>query len=157
MNPSSMNKDGKPWRSLTAGLLLLGTAGLMMVYGAPAHASSHQAGAGHEAGAGSVRAELAGARLAPGAPALGGGEARYGVDVYRVTYRTVDANGRPVVASGPVAFPTESGTTAAGTSGQASERDGRAGGPVEGRWSAELFASAGFAVTEPVYMGTQVS
>jgi hypothetical protein len=187
----------KPWKTLAAGLLLLGTAGSMMAYGAPADASGHRGPAdasGHggrdqegtlvsatllqQVSEKSVRAELAGARLAPGAPALGGGEVRYGVDAYRVTYRTVDANGRPVVASGLVAFP-------AGGAGEASvtgRPDGASGpaslpvvsydhgttatsadtpssfglGPdhaVEGRWSAELFASAGFAVTEPDYVG----
>jgi hypothetical protein len=110
-----------------------------------------------------VRTELDGARLAPGAPALGGGEVRYGVDAYRVSYRTVDANGRPVVATGLVALPAggpaslpvvsyDHGTTA--TSADVPSSFGL--GPdhaVEGRWSAELFASAGFAVTEPDYVG----
>ena len=227
-NPSS-TKNKKPWRTLAAGLLLLGTAGSMMVYGAPAHASSHanshanshgngtviarleassrathaMATANKEEGtlvsatllqqvsAKSVRTELAGARFAPGAPALGGGEARYGVDAYRVTYRTVDANGRPVVASGLVAFPA-GGAGGAGAADAADAADGSIAqstrssdvnhaidppvvsydhgttatsadtpssfglGPdhaVEGRWSAELFASAGFAVTEPDYVG----
>ena len=132
----------------------------------------------------SVRTELAGARLAPGAPALGGGDVRYGVDAYRVTYRTVDANGRPVVASGLVAFPAggAAGSAAAGSIAQStrsSDVNHAIGLPVvsydhgttatsadtpssfglgpdhavEGRWSAELFASAGFAVTEPDYVG----
>ena len=205
-DPSSTNK--KPWRTLAAGLLLLGTAGSMMVYGAPAHASAHGNAGAHSSGTviarleasaqpgsaqakataqaktttnkeegtlvsatllqrvseQSVRTELAGARFAPGAPALGGGDVRYGVDAYRVTYRTVDANGRPVVASGLVVFPAggvagsatvvsyDHGTTA--TSADTPSSFGL--GPdhaVEGRWSAELFASAGFAVTEPDYVG----
>jgi len=113
--------SGKPWRTALAGLLLLGTAGGMMAYGAPsraavpphsqpahsqpahsqpAHSQAAQEGTLvsatllRQVSAKSVRAELAGARLAPGAPALGGGEVRYGVDAYRVAYRTVDANGR---------------------------------------------------------------
>ncbi len=226
-DPSS-TKNKKPWRTLAAGLLLLGTAGSMMVYGAPAHASSRGNAGGHSSGtviarleagaqAGSaqakaaapakatankeegtlvsatllqrvseqsVRTELAGARFAPGAPALGGGDVRYGVDAYRVTYRTVDANGRPVVASGLVAFPAggAAGSAAAGSIAQstrssdvnhaidlpvvsydhgttATSADTPSSfglGPdhaVEGRWSAELFASAGFAVTEPDYVG----
>src|SRR5580693_9323130 len=48
-DPSS-TKTKKPWRTLAAGLLLLGTAGSMMVYGAPAHASSHGNAGGHSSG-----------------------------------------------------------------------------------------------------------
>lgn len=229
-------KSKKPWRTLAADLLLLGTASSLMVYGAPAHASARTNGAtanshsiaeasahgnagatanthsstgavthagtltlsregnqeGNQEGtlvsatllqrvpAKSVRTELAKARLAPGAPALGGGEARYGVDAYRVMYRTEDANGRPVVASGLVAFPSAAaGPGKSGGHEKADQPDGLASLPVvsydhgttatsadtpssfglgpdhavEGRWSAELFASAGFAVTEPDYVG----
>jgi hypothetical protein len=176
-------RTGKPWRTALAGLLLLGTAGGLMAYGAPSHAStlspsspspsSHRqssregtlvsAALLQRVSSKSVRTELDGARLAPGAPALGGGEVRYGVDAYRVSYRTVDANGRPVVATGLVALPAggpaslpvvsyDHGTTA--TSADVPSSFGL--GPdhaVEGRWSAELFASAGFAVTEPDYVG----
>jgi hypothetical protein len=156
-------KQTTSWWTATAGLVMVGAAGAMMAYGAPAHAAGTGRGWGAQARAAarshvgavtvtaktnsqegtlvsatllqqvsakSVRTELAGARLAPGAPALGGGEARYGVDADRVTYRTADANGRPVVASGLVALPV------GGTKGPA-----------------ELFAPAGFAVTEPDYVG----
>jgi len=73
-------RTGRPWRTALAGLLLLGTAGGMMAYGAPSHAAvpapSQPAHAGalvsatllQHVSAKSVRAELAGARLAPGAP-----------------------------------------------------------------------------------------
>lgn len=161
----------KPWRAGVAGLVLLGTAGAMMAYGAPAHASTPVARGGtlvsaallQRLSAASVRAELAAARLGPGAPALGGGEVRYGVNAYRVTYRTTDANGRPVVASGLVALPAEGpaslpvvsythGTTATKADVPSSFGLGK-DHAVEGRWSAELFASAGFAVTEPDYVG----
>lgn len=161
----------KPWRAGIAGLVLLGTAGAMMAYGAPAHASTPVARDGtlvsatllQRLSAASVRAELATARLGPGAPALGGGEVRYGVDAYRVAYRTTDANGRPVVASGLVALPAEGpaslpvvsythGTTATKADVPSSFGLGK-DHAVEGRWSAELFASAGFAVTEPDYVG----
>jgi hypothetical protein len=119
--------------------------------------------------AASVRSELAAARLAPAAPALGAGAVRYGVVAYRVTYRTVNAAGQPVLASGLVAFPgsgTGKGTGPAalpvvsydhGTTATSADTPSSFGlGPdhaVEGRWSAELFASAGFAVTEPDYVG----
>jgi hypothetical protein len=112
----------------------------------------------------SVAAELRNARLGPGDPALGAGAVRYGVAAYRVIYRTRTATGRPTRASGLVAFPLGGsrqlrlvdyghGTTAykpdvPSSFGLDASRDG-----LEGRWSAELFASAGFAVAEPDYVG----
>ncbi|MGH3410291.1 MAG: alpha/beta hydrolase family protein, partial [Streptosporangiaceae bacterium] len=111
-----------------------------------------------------VAAELRSARLGPGDPALGAGSVRYGVVAYRVVYRTVSAQGRPARASGLVAFPAGRarnlrlvdyghGTTAyrrdvPSAFGLDASHDG-----LEGRWSAELFASAGFAVAEPDYQG----
>jgi hypothetical protein len=114
--------------------------------------------------AASVRAELDGARIGPGAPALGGKYARYGVLAYRVAYQATDAAGRPVAASGLVAFPQshpgplrvveyEHGTTADKADVPSSFGMDAAGDGVEGRWAAELFASAGFAVAEPDYVG----
>jgi len=111
-----------------------------------------------------VAAELRNARDEPGTPALGAGMVRYGIDAYRVIYQTVNASGQPVRASGLVVFPAAGPrqlrlvSFAAGTStyklnvpssfGLDAARDG-----LEGRWSAELFASAGFAVAEPDYVG----
>jgi len=112
----------------------------------------------------SVAAELRNARLGPGDPALGAAAVRYGVVAYRVVYRTVNAAGQPTRASGLVAFPTSRahqlqlvdyghGTTAykldvPSSFGLDANRDG-----LEGRWSSELFASAGFAIAEPDYLG----
>jgi hypothetical protein len=111
-----------------------------------------------------VAAELRNARLGPGDPALGAGAVRYGVIAYRVLYRTVAARGLPIRASGLVALPANHarelrvvdyghGTTAykpdiPSSFGLDKNRDG-----LEGRWSAELFASAGFAAAEPDYIG----
>jgi hypothetical protein len=111
-----------------------------------------------------VAAELSGARLGPGDPALGAGSVRYGIVAYRVVYRTVTALGRPTRASGLVAFPAGRardlrlvdyghGTTAyrrgvPSSFGLDASHDG-----IEGRWTSELFASAGFAVAEPDYEG----
>ena len=111
-----------------------------------------------------VRAELGNARIGPGEPALGGRFARYGLVAYRVIYGTTDAAGRPVIASGVVAFPQsgtrqlqvveyEHGTTADKADVPSSFGLDAAGDGIEGRWSAELFASAGFAVAEPDYVG----
>ncbi len=112
----------------------------------------------------SVAAELRNARDEPGTPALGAGMVRYGIDAYRVIYQTVNATGQPVRASGLVVFPAASPrqlrlvSFATGTStyklnvpstfGLDAARDG-----LEGRWSSMLFASAGFAVAEPDYVG----
>ncbi|MDR0346258.1 MAG: hypothetical protein LBI49_24690, partial [Nocardiopsaceae bacterium] len=111
-----------------------------------------------------VAAELRLARLGPRDPALGARAVRYGIVAYRVRYRTVNAVGLPTSASGLVAFPADGprqlqvvdyghGTTAfkpgvPSSFGLDASRDG-----LEGRWSAELFASAGFAVAEPDYPG----
>jgi len=151
-----------------AGLCAWGTA-------APATAAGRQPATGHDPvlisatpiarlSERSVAAELRNARLGPGDPALGAGAVRYGIVAYRVLYRTVDAAGQPTRASGLVAFPTSRarelqlvdyghGTTAyklgvPSSFGLDANRDG-----LEGRWSSELFASAGFAVAEPDYIG----
>ncbi|HEX6519751.1 MAG TPA: hypothetical protein VF070_06995 [Streptosporangiaceae bacterium] len=161
--------------ALLAGAVALGTAGTLVPGGMAAHAAAYARPGGQAEGslvsatllqrlsAGSVRAELANARLGPGAPALGDGQARYGVAAYRVTYRTVNATGRPVLASGLVAFPAGGPrmlrvvSYAHGTTATKADVPSTFGlGPahaVEGRWSAELFASAGFGVTEPDYVG----
>lgn len=111
-----------------------------------------------------VAAELRNARDEPGTPALGAGMVRYGIDAYRVIYQTVNATGQPVRASGLVVFPAAGPrqlrlvSFATGTStdklnipstfGLDAATDG-----LEGRWSSELFGSAGFAVAEPDYVG----
>jgi Secretory lipase len=111
-----------------------------------------------------ARAELDAARIEPGAPALGGQSARYGITAYRVAYRTIDAGGRPTTASGVVAFPQsdvrqlpmveyEHGTTADKAEVPSSFGLDAAQDGIEGRWSTDLFASAGFAVAEPDYVG----
>ncbi len=111
-----------------------------------------------------VATELRNARLAPGDPALGARAVRYGVIAYRVLYRTVTASGRPTRASGLVVFPAGRsrelrvidyghGTTAFRADVPSSFGLDASGDGIEGRWSAELFASAGFAVAEPDYVG----
>jgi hypothetical protein len=113
-----------------------------------------------------VASELKRARLGPGAPALGARSARDGLDAYRVVYRTVLASGRGVAASGLVAFPRRAtgtlslveyghGTTA--TRGDVPSAFGLHGSDgIEGRWTAELFASAGFVAALPDYVGMGV-
>src|SRR5438034_7630161 len=113
--------------------------------------------------AASVRCELSTARPEPGGPVLGSGAVRYGMAAYDVRYRTVDADGQPVVASGLVAFPEGGPHTLPlvsyghGTTATRNDVPSTFGlGParsVQGRWTAELFASAGFAVSLPDYVG----
>ncbi|MFD8493618.1 alpha/beta hydrolase family protein [Amycolatopsis sp. NPDC059657] len=83
--------------------------------------------------------------------------AKYGVDVHRVVYRTIDVNGRPTTASGLVAFPRRSGplrvvSYAHGT------RTGRADvasmtPETMDRPAVLLIASAGYAAVAPDYLG----
>jgi hypothetical protein len=162
----------------SSGLVLISLAGVLGACAAPAgrHPAPPAASAARDRGVlisatpiarlpeSAVAAELRNARDEPGTPALGAGMVRYGIDAYRVIYQTVNATGQPVRASGLVVFPAAGPrqlrlvSFAAGTStyklnvpstfGLDAARDG-----LEGRWSAELFASAGFAVAEPDYVG----
>jgi hypothetical protein len=111
-----------------------------------------------------VAAELRNARDEPGTPALGAGMVRYGIDAYRVIYQTVNATGQPVRASGLVVFPAAgqrqlrlvsfaTGTSTYKLNVPSTFGLDAAGDGLEGRWSAELFASAGFAIAEPDYVG----
>ncbi len=112
----------------------------------------------------SVAGELTHARLGGGDPALGARAVRYGIAAYRVVYDTVTADGRRTRASGLVVFPSSSARKLRiviyghGTSGTKVDSpssfglDPRQDG-IEGRWSSELFGSAGFAVAEPDYVG----
>jgi hypothetical protein len=115
-----------------------------------------------------VAAELREARISPRDPALGAANVRAGITAYRVVYRTAGPAGTMVVASGLVAFPTIGaghrlslvdyghGTTAT-RDDVPSAFGSRDGLGIEGRWTAELFASAGFAIALPDYLGMGVS
>jgi hypothetical protein len=164
-----------PWRGVMATILTLPLSLLALPACAPAAAASHSQGqpVGQplvsdqliaQIPASTVRQELNAARIEPGAPALGGGQVRYGITAYRVTYRTADALGRPTTATGIVAFPDgggqslrvvgyDHGTTADKADVPSSFGLDAAHDGIEGRWSAELFASAGFATAEPDYTG----
>ncbi|QKV92827.1 lipase [Streptomyces sp. NA02950] len=86
------------------------------------------------------------------------GTARYGVDAYRLVYRTVDAQGRPTTASGLLVLPRGADgrlrpvSFAHGTGVHKSDapsmqrRDFLTGPPV-------TYASAGFAAVAPDYLG----
>jgi dienelactone hydrolase len=87
--------------------------------------------------------------------------AKNGADVYRITYRTITATGRPTVASGLVTLPrTASGhgprqlTTVSYTHGTLVYRGG-AGSVTDGadRAVTVMFAGAGFAAVAPDYLG----
>jgi Secretory lipase len=83
-------------------------------------------------------------------------QAKSAVDVYRVVYRTINAQGRPTTASGVVALPQtskrslhvvdfEHGTMVAKSDAPSTEADDR--GEVT------MFAGAGYAAVEPDYLG----
>jgi Secretory lipase len=114
----------------------------------------------------SVAAELAGARIGPGDPALGAEAVRSGIVAYRVVYRTVSLNGGLTRASGLIVFPdvprsmlplVEYGHGTTATRADVPSAFGRGGDGIEGRWTSELFASAGFAAALPDYLGMGVS
>ncbi|SDY88919.1 hypothetical protein SAMN05421504_107327 [Amycolatopsis xylanica] len=83
--------------------------------------------------------------------------AKYGVDAYRVVYRTIDANGRPTTASGLVALPRRAGSprVVSYTHGTRTGRDDVASMTPEtmDRPAVLLIASAGYAAVAPDYLG----
>ncbi|WP_433087912.1 alpha/beta hydrolase family protein [Dactylosporangium sp. CA-052675] len=98
-----------------------------------------------------VRTTLAEAQFAPDG-------VRFGVERLQVVYRTIDARRRPTIASGLLALPRNDarqlrvvgyahGTELNRTDAPSMGRDGWAVGP------ALTFASAGFAVVAPDYLG----
>jgi dienelactone hydrolase len=98
-----------------------------------------------------VRAELTAAEFDAGA-------VRFGVDAYQLVYRTLDASGRPTIASGLLALPRNGdrqlrtvsyahGTELNRTDAPSMWRDGWSAAP------AVTYASAGFAAVAPDYLG----
>jgi hypothetical protein len=86
------------------------------------------------------------------------GSVRYGVDAYRVIYRTMDAWNRPTVASGLVVLPRNGERhlrTVSYTHGTMSYRQDAPSmfKDVWGPGPAVTFASAGFAALAPDYLG----
>lgn len=90
------------------------------------------------------------------------GGARYGIETYRLVYCTVSASGRATTASGLIALPHatqgrlplvvyEHGTVAAKTGAPSFLRG------TEGRLAPFFFASDGFAVVAPDYLGLGTS
>ncbi len=83
---------------------------------------------------------------------------RYGVDTYRLTYRTVDASGRRTTATGLVALPRNGDrrlrtvSFAHGTELYRNDAPSTAEG-VWGRAPALTYASAGMAAVAPDYLG----
>jgi hypothetical protein len=83
---------------------------------------------------------------------------RYAVTDYRITYSTVDPQGRPTTASGLVVLPSGAGdrlTVVSYAHGTNPTRDAVASVTAGGgdREAAELFASAGYAAVAPDYLG----
>lgn len=98
------------------------------------------------------------ARTALRTAQFGEGTVRYGVDLYRLLYRTVDADGRPTVASGLMVLPRNSerrlrmvsfthGTESYKEDAPSIGKDDFSSAP------AITFGSAGFAAAAPDYLG----
>ncbi|ANP54749.1 alpha/beta hydrolase family protein [Streptomyces griseochromogenes] len=87
---------------------------------------------------------------------VGTGSLRYGVRAYRVTYRTVDPQGRPTTATGLLTLPAGGGRTLGLVSDSHGTMATRAYAPSvseDARAQSYLFASAGHAVAAPDYLG----
>jgi acetyl esterase/lipase len=85
-------------------------------------------------------------------------QVRYGVQAYRIEYRTVDVHGRPITASALVALPARRPGPASAVVWEHGTRVGRADvGSMSGdnldRPAAVLFATAGFVTVAPDYLG----
>jgi hypothetical protein len=86
------------------------------------------------------------------------GAVRYGVDIYRLVYRTVDPHGRPTTASGLLVLPRNNDRqlrTVSFAHGTELNRNDAPSVATDGWGSAPAitFASAGFAAVAPDYLG----
>ncbi|MGY0236623.1 alpha/beta hydrolase family protein [Longispora urticae] len=152
--------SGRGARRVTAGLLLTGlVAGTLGTAAGPATAAGDTRGRLVSAtamrtyhSADEVAAELRGAEFDAGA-------VRYGVDTYRLVYRTVDVAGRPTTASGLVALPrnhVRELRTVSYAHGTTTYRGDAPSAPAEDGWAqapALTYAAAGFAAVVPDYLG----
>lgn len=151
---------------MMAGVAVLAVAGLTAGVVSSAHASGGIPAAMPEragAGRGTVVSAVLDTRLSvsqAGAYLQQHGyatpSARFGVDIYRVVYRTLDARGEPTTASGVVVFPAgkrgtlrpvvfEHGTMLDKQDAPSTSADDRA--------EVTLFGGAGYAAVEPDYLG----
>lgn len=86
-------------------------------------------------------------------------DVRYGLTAYQIVYRTVDAEGRPVTASGLVAFPRSTRDRlrpvlfAHGTTPSKADAPSTGTGDNYHQAAALSFAAAGYAVVAPDYLG----
>lgn len=142
--------------SVSAGAVGAGAVGTASAHGAPDTARGRLVSVVHlrTLSAREVAAELRGDEDG----AWDAGAVRYGVDTYRVVYRTVDPKGRPTTASGLLAFPRNGERrlrTVSFTHGTELFKEDVASVSSE-VWSqapALTYASAGFAVVLPDYLG----
>ena len=106
-----------------------------------------------------VPAEQAAAELA--SDGFDTGTVRYGVDTYRLVYRTIDARGRPTVASGLLVLPRNDARRLRTVSFTHGTELFKGDAPslatdVWGSAPAITYASAGFAAVAPDYLGLGV-
>ncbi len=146
-----------------AGILLLG------LVASPSGTAASQSGSSNE-----HRGELVSAtpmrtyysaqevRAALRAAEFDAGAVRYGVDTYRLVYRTVDVAGRPSTASGLVVLPRNDQRdlrTVSYAPGTTTYRPDSPSMPAQDGWAqapAITYAAAGFAAVSPDYLGLGV-
>src|SRR5579875_305979 len=87
---------------------------------------------------------------------FGSPAARHGVDIYRIVYRTVSAQGKPDIASGVLALPADSQRNLEVVEYGHGTMVARADAPsvsAGDRGEVTMFAGAGYAAVEPDYLG----
>ncbi|HEY2063238.1 MAG TPA: lipase family protein [Amycolatopsis sp.] len=100
--------------------------------------------------------DQAGARATLDATPFGSATVRYGLDAYRVTYRTTDRRGRPTTASGLVVLPrTHAPRTAVYEHGTRSNRADVASvqESLQDRQAGLVLGAAGYVAVLPDYLG----
>ncbi|MFF4344989.1 lipase [Kitasatospora sp. NPDC001540] len=148
-------------RRLNAGAALVGLAAATVTTGVASADTVHPGDRGRLVSADqrTVLATKEDVAAALGAAEYDASTVRFGVDTYRLVYRTVDPSGRPVTASGLLALFRGGGhelRTVSFTHGTTSYRSDAPSSTVEAGFvssPALAYASAGFATVAPDYIG----
>jgi hypothetical protein len=149
------------FRWLSTGVVLVGLAATTVPAGAAAAAAAPRGDRGQLVSAQKVStlATKQDTAAALGAAGFDASEVRFGVDAYRLVYRTVDPEGRPTTASGLLVLPRSREhdlRTVSFAHGTASYRFDVPSSMVEPDFvssPAVTYASAGFAAVAPDYLG----
>ncbi|GAA3858679.1 alpha/beta fold hydrolase [Streptomyces sedi] len=172
MEMMAMRGVRKTWIAAAAGLVVAGAIPVVAAVAGDDEGSEDRPAAGAESGAESDEAERGALVDAEPLFALPDGEAaadeltengfdasdtEHGVDLWRLTYRTVDAEGAPTTASGVLALPRDAGERLQLVSYAHGTEVDRASAPSVSRGFATAptvaYASAGYAAVAPDYLG----